>query len=44
MSLHADGTPASCHGGSAPVRLAADGTPLHGGRVDMNRARKQWSR
>ena len=42
--VHADGAPASCHGGSAPVRLAADGTPLHGGRVDMNRARKQWSR
>ena len=39
--VHADGTPASCHGGSAIDLLRAEGTPMRGSRVDMTRAR--WS-
>lgn len=37
--VHADGTPASCHGGRAPELLRQDGTPMRGARVDMTRAR-----
>ncbi|MGH3282102.1 MAG: MGMT family protein [Trebonia sp.] len=38
--VHADGTPASCHGGRALELLNEEGTPMHGGRVDMKRARR----
>ncbi|GGK20384.1 methylated-DNA--protein-cysteine methyltransferase [Streptomyces camponoticapitis] len=38
--VYADGTPASCHGGQAPKLLHAEGTPMLGARVDMNRARE----
>lgn len=37
--VYADGTPASCHGGSALALLTDEGTPLCGARVDMTRAR-----
>ncbi|BCJ29410.1 MGMT family protein [Actinocatenispora sera] len=37
--VHADGTPATCHGGTAPALLRAEGTPLTRTRVDMPRAR-----
>ncbi|WP_165845607.1 MGMT family protein [Streptacidiphilus pinicola] len=37
--VHADGTPASCHGGRATELLRAEGTPMRDGRVDMRRAR-----
>ncbi|MEV0838671.1 MGMT family protein [Actinocatenispora sera] len=37
--VHADGTPATCHGGTAPALLRAEGTPLTRTRVDMLRAR-----
>ncbi|WP_324197436.1 MGMT family protein [Nocardia cyriacigeorgica] len=37
--VHADGTPASCHGGTAPELLAREGIPMRGARVDMVRAR-----
>lgn len=39
--VHADGTPASCHGGRAPELLNDEGTPMHGNRVDMKRARRR---
>lgn len=39
--VHADGTPASCHGGRAPELLSNEGTPMSGGRVDMKRARQR---
>ncbi|MFI8284370.1 cysteine methyltransferase [Streptomyces sp. CAI-21] len=39
---HADGTPATCHGGLAPALLAEEGTPMRGGRVDLERARHRW--
>ncbi|WP_329243217.1 MGMT family protein [Actinoallomurus sp. NBC_01490] len=42
--VHADGTPASCHGGKAPALLNAEGTPMLGGRVDMKRARRSSRR
>ena len=38
--VHADGTPASCHDGRALELLSDEGTPMHGGRVDMKRARQ----
>lgn len=37
--VHADGTPATCHGGTAAALLAAEGTPMARTRVDMPRAR-----
>lgn len=37
--VHADGTPATCHGGRAPALLRAEGTPMRGRRVDMSLAR-----
>lgn len=37
--VHADGTPATCHGGTAPDLLRAEGTPLTRTRVDIRRAR-----
>lgn len=37
--VHADGTPASCHGGTAPALLRAEATPMLGGKVDMRAAR-----
>ncbi|MGW4903071.1 MGMT family protein [Streptomyces albidoflavus] len=40
--VHADGTPATCHGGQAPALLAEEGTPMRGGRVDLERARHRW--
>lgn len=40
--VYADGTPATCHGGQAAQLLAAEGTPMRGGRVDMARARHRW--
>lgn len=39
--VYADGTPPSCHDGVATRLLHDEGTPMVGGRVDMNRA--QWS-
>ena len=37
--VHADGSPATCHGGTAVEHLLADGVPLTGrGRVDMSSA------
>lgn len=33
--VHADSTPATCHGGAAPGLLAGEGTPMGGARVDM---------
>ncbi|BDT86062.1 MGMT family protein [Nocardia cyriacigeorgica] len=39
--VHADGTPATCHGGSAPELLAREGIPMRGARVDMERARQR---
>ncbi len=39
--VHADGTPASCHGGRARQLLSAEGTPMLGARVDMKRARER---
>lgn len=40
--VHADGTPATCHSGTAPALLKEEGTPMSGGRVDMARARQRW--
>jgi alkylated DNA nucleotide flippase Atl1 len=37
--VHADGTPATCHGGTAPALLRAEGTPLIRTRVDLPHAR-----
>lgn len=37
--VHADGTPATCHGGQAPGLLSDERTPMLGARVDMKRAR-----
>lgn len=39
--VHADGRPASCHGGRAPELLGAEGVPMRGTRVDMARARRR---
>lgn len=39
--VYADGTPASCHDGRAPQLLHDEGTPMHGSRVDMMRARQR---
>jgi alkylated DNA nucleotide flippase Atl1 len=39
--VHADGTPASCHGGRAVQLLEREGTPMRGPRVDMERARRR---
>jgi alkylated DNA nucleotide flippase Atl1 len=37
--VHADGSPATCHGGTAVEHLRADGVPLTGrGWVDMSSA------
>ncbi|MFD6325915.1 MGMT family protein [Streptomyces sp. NPDC058442] len=41
--VHADGTPASCHGGAAPELLSDEATPMRGRRVDMPRARYRWT-
>jgi alkylated DNA nucleotide flippase Atl1 len=38
--VYADGTPPSCHSGRAPELLRAEGTPMLGARVDMQRARQ----
>ncbi|GAB3126597.1 MGMT family protein [Glaciibacter psychrotolerans] len=32
--VYADGTPATCHGGTARILLEAEGVPFHDGRVD----------
>ncbi|MBT3157530.1 MGMT family protein [Streptomyces sp. CHA1] len=40
--VHADGTPATCHEGRAPAPPAEEGTPVRGGRVDLERARHRW--
>lgn len=37
--VHADGTPATCHGGTASALLRAEGTPLIRTRIDMPHAR-----
>jgi alkylated DNA nucleotide flippase Atl1 len=37
--VRADGTPASCHGGQAPMLLSREATPMIGGRVDLRAAR-----
>lgn len=39
--VYADGRPATCHGGTALARLAAEGIPIRGTRVDMQRARRR---
>ncbi|MCZ4077262.1 MGMT family protein [Rhodococcus sp. H36-A4] len=33
--VHADGAPATCHGGAARALLEAEGVPFRGNRVDM---------
>ncbi|MCY7403714.1 MAG: MGMT family protein [Cryobacterium sp.] len=33
--VHADGMPASCHGGAARALLEAEGVAFRNGRVDM---------
>lgn len=38
--VHADGTPATCHGGRARGLLDGEGVPMRGTRVDMGRARR----
>lgn len=38
--IYADGTPASCHGGSALDRLVDECVPIRNGRVDMTRIRR----
>ncbi|KAF0845761.1 MGMT family protein [Nocardia caishijiensis] len=38
---YADGRLATCHDGGAGARLAAEGTPLRGGKVDLARARAE---
>ncbi|MEV4095816.1 MGMT family protein [Streptosporangium saharense] len=38
--VHADGTPATCHGGRAQGLLDDEGVPMRGTRVDMRRARR----
>nr|BFD80816.1 MGMT family protein [Streptomyces sp. Xyl84] len=40
--VHADGTPATCHGGRARELLLGEGTPMRGTRVDMARAQHRW--
>ncbi|MGN5237413.1 MULTISPECIES: MGMT family protein [unclassified Rhodococcus (in: high G+C Gram-positive bacteria)] len=40
--VHADGTPASCHGGRALELLTEEGTPVSGKRVEMQRARHRF--
>lgn len=40
--VRADGTPPTCHEGGAPARLEAEGTPMRGRRVDLERARHLW--
>ena len=37
--VHADGTPPSCHAGTASQLLLAEGTPMRGKRVNMTTAR-----
>lgn len=39
--VHADGTPASCHGGVAQELLRSEKTPMRGTRVDMDLARQR---
>lgn len=39
--VHADGTPATCHGGRARELLDVDRTPMRGARVDMTGARRR---
>lgn len=42
--VHADGEPATCHGGSARALLEAEGVPFRGRRVDMaHRTRPEQS-
>ncbi|WP_082586657.1 MULTISPECIES: MGMT family protein [unclassified Microbacterium] len=41
--LYSDGTPASCHRGTAPVLLRNEKTPMRDGRVDIGRVRGQRS-
>lgn len=41
--VHADGSPAACHGGRAPTLLTGEGTPMLRTRVDMKRARYRWT-
>lgn len=40
---HADGTPASCHGGTARELLGNEGAPMRGARVDMKCAQQRQS-
>ncbi|QNN82819.1 MGMT family protein [Brachybacterium sp. Z12] len=37
--VRADGTPAACHGGTAPSLLAQEHVPFVGDRVDLRRLR-----
>lgn len=41
--VHADGTPATCHGGAARALLEAEGLPFRGNRVDMSAAPRRTS-
>lgn len=41
--VYSDGTPASCHGGTAPVLLRNERTPMCDGRVDIRRSRGRRS-
>ncbi|MGP9735700.1 MGMT family protein [Brachybacterium sp. AOP42-C2-15] len=38
--LRADGTPATCHGGTAPALLAKEHVPFRGNRVDLRALRQ----
>lgn len=37
--IHADGEPATCHGGTARALLEAEGVPFRSSRVDLSKAR-----
>lgn len=42
--VRADGTPPTCHGGTAPELLAEEHVPFVGGRVDLRRRRHRGAR
>ncbi|RCS76915.1 MGMT family protein [Brachybacterium alimentarium] len=42
--IRADGTPATCHGGTAPALLAQEQVPFTGHRVDLRALRERQER
>lgn len=40
--VRADGTPPTCRGGMADALLRAEGVPMRGDRVDLDRGRFSW--